>query len=82
MKEYIEYNTRQRAQAISELEKEFYKLMNNRYFHFFNLSTLKISSISQLYPSFPHIEKFQAFFDFDSFLHIEKFFNLGQFFVS
>ena len=30
MKEYIEYNTRQRAQAASEFEKEFYKLMNNR----------------------------------------------------
>ena len=30
MKEYIEYNTRQRAQAVSEFEKEFYKLMNNR----------------------------------------------------
>ena len=30
MKQYIEYNTRQRAQASSEFEKEFYKLMNNR----------------------------------------------------
>ena len=26
MKQYIEYNTRQRAQATSEFEKEFYKL--------------------------------------------------------
>ena len=74
MKEYIEYNTRQRAQALSEFEKEFYKLMNNRYFHFFNLSTLKISSIFSTLSSFPTLKKFQTFFD--SFLHIEKISNI------
>ena len=31
MREYIEYNTTQRAAAQSEFEKEFYKLMNNRW---------------------------------------------------
>ena len=30
MKPYIDYNTRQRSQAASEFEKEFYKLLNNR----------------------------------------------------
>ena len=67
MKEYIEYNTRQRAQASSKFEIEFYKLMNNRYIHFFNLFTLKFQTF---FDSFLHIEKFLSFF------------NLGQFFTS
>ena len=60
MKEYIEYNTRQRAQASSKFEIEFYKLMNNRYIHFSNLFTLN----------------FQTFFNSDPFLHIEKISNI------
>ena len=60
MKEYIEYNTRQRAQASSKFEIEFYKLMNNRYIHFSNLFTLK----------------FQTFFNSDPFLHTEKISNI------
>ena len=30
MKPYIDFNSKQRAEATSEFEKEFYKLMNNR----------------------------------------------------
>ena len=32
MKEYIDFNTKQRTAAASDFEKDFYKLMNNMVF--------------------------------------------------